>query len=549
MKIPLNGQKKRIVILGGGFGGVYTAIYLEKLLKKHGSLEIVLVNKENYFVYQPMLAEVVGGSLGLIDTVSALKKLLPKTTVYVREILQVDLHQKKIILAPEFNHSNFELSYDYLVFALGNVTDFRGIPGIHEHALPFKNLADSIAIRNQLIEVVEAAACEENPRLRKELLTFVIGGGGFSGTEVAAEINDFVRSLVKKYKNIDPKEVRVVLVHSQKRLMDRELSESLGNYSGKLLAKRGVEIRFGQRLTSATPSEAVIDGKERIAAKTIVSTVPSSPNPVIEKLALPLEKGKIKTSIYLGVEEHPDLWAIGDCALIPTWDGKGFCPPTAQFAIREAKTLAHNLVASFESRPLKPFKFECIGMLGALGHHRAVAELFGKIKFSGFFAWLMWRAIYWIKLPGFDRKLKVAFSWLLDAIIPIESVQLKLNPGQGVINFHYEEGDIIFNEGDVGDYFYIIVSGQVEVLKHKEGQDRRLAVLSSGEYFGEMAILNDKKRSATVRCLTSCDIIALRNKDFGALLSNLEDLKKGFMKKSEERSQAFERFSKDDKIA
>jgi NADH dehydrogenase len=549
MKIPLNGQKKRIVILGGGFGGVYTAIYLEKLLKKSSNFEIVLVNKENYFVYQPMLAEVVGGSLGLIDTVSSLKKLLPKTTIYVREILQVDLHQKKIILAPEFNHTNFELSYDYLVFALGNVTDFKGIPGIHEHALPFKNLADSITIRNQLIEVVEAAACEENPRLRKELLTFVIGGGGFSGTEVAAEINDFVRSLVKKYKNIDPKEVRVVLVHSQKRLMDRELSESLGNYSGKLLAKRGVEIRFGQRLTSATPSEAVIDGKERIPAKTIVSTVPSSPNPVIEKLALPLEKGKIKTSVYLGVENHVDLWAIGDCALIPTWDGKGFCPPTAQFAIREAKTLAHNLVAALGSKPLKPFKFTCIGMLGALGHHRAVAELFGRIKFSGFFAWLLWRAIYWIKLPGFDRKLKVAFSWFLDAIVPIEAVQLKLNPGQGVINFHYEEGDVIFNEGDVGDYFYIIVSGQVEVLKRKGGEDRRLAVLNSGEYFGEMAILNDKKRSATIRCLTACDVIALRNKDFGALLSNLDDLKKGFMKKSEERTQAFERFSKDDKIA
>lgn len=548
MKIPLNSAKKRIVILGGGFGGVYTAIYLEKLLKK-SNFEIALVNKENYFVYQPMLAEVVGGSLGLIDTVSSLKKLLPKTTVYVRDILQVDLHQKKIILAPEFNHTNFELSYDYLVFALGNVTDFRGIPGIHEHALPFKNLADSIAIRNQIIEVVEAAACEENPAFRKELLTFVIGGGGFSGTEVAAEINDFVRSLVKKYKKIDPQEVKVVLVHSQKRLMDRELSESLSNYSAKLLIKRGVEIRFGQRLTSATPNEAVIDGKERIRSKTIVSTVPSSPNPIIESLPLPLERGKIKTTLYLGVENNKDLWALGDCALIPSFDEKGFCPPTAQFAIREAKTLAHNIVASLEGKPLKPFKFKCLGMLGALGHHRAVAELFGKIKFSGFFAWLMWRAIYWIKLPGIDRKLKVAFSWILDAIVPIESVQLKLNSGQGVINFHYEPGDIIFNEGDVGDYFYIIVSGQVEVLRSKEGQYIRLSVLSSGEYFGEMAILNDKKRSATIRCITACDVIALRNKDFGALLSNLEDLKKSFMKKSEERSQALDRIYKNDQSA
>lgn len=430
MKHDISKKKKKIVILGGGFGGVYTAIYLEKMLKK-SDFEIILVNKENYFVYQPMLAEVVGGSLGLIDTVSSLKKLLPKTTLFMREILSIDLENKKVILAPEFSRTNLELEYDHLVFALGNVTDFRGIPGIHEHALPFKNLADAVAIRNQLIEVIEEAACEKDPDLKKELLTFVIGGGGFSGTEVAAEVNDFVRSLAKKYKEIDPKEIRVVLIHSQQRLMDKELSESLGNYSGKLLQKRGVEIRFGQRLTSASPNEAVIDQKEVIRAKTIISTVPSSTNPIIEKLKLPLEKGRIKTSIELQILGEKNLWAVGDCALIPTSDGKGFCPPTAQFAIREAKVLAKNIVASLRSEALSPFHFKCIGMLGALGHHRAVAELFGKIKFSGFFAWLMWRAIYWIKLPGFDRKLKVAFSWLLDTIIPIESVQLKMTPSKG----------------------------------------------------------------------------------------------------------------------
>lgn len=548
MKHDISKKKKKIVILGGGFGGVYTAIYLEKMLKK-SDFEIILVNKENYFVYQPMLAEVVGGSLGLIDTVSSLKKLLPKTTLFMREILSIDLENKKVILAPEFSRTNLELEYDHLVFALGNVTDFRGIPGIHEHALPFKNLADAVAIRNQLIEVIEEAACEKDPDLKKELLTFVIGGGGFSGTEVAAEVNDFVRSLAKKYKEIDPKELRVVLIHSQQRLMDKELSESLGNYSGKLLQKRGVEIRFGQRLTSASPNEAVIDQKEVIRAKTIISTVPSSTNPIIEKLKLPLEKGRIKTSIELQVLGEKNLWAVGDCALIPTSDGKGFCPPTAQFAIREAKVLAKNIVASLRSEALSPFHFKCIGMLGALGHHRAVAELFGKIKFSGFFAWLMWRAIYWIKLPGFDRKLKVAFSWLLDTIIPIESVQLKMTPSKGVINFHYEKGEVIFNEGDIGDYFYIIVKGEVEIVKKSGSDFERVAILSAGEYFGEMAILRDQKRSATVRCLTSVDVLALRNKDFGAIMANLQELKTNFEKKAKERADEIEKIGKKNKIA
>lgn len=540
-KAELEKNKERIVILGGGFGGVYTAMHLEKLIGKNKHYEIVLVNKENYFVYQPMLAEVVGGSVGLVDTVSSLRKLLPKTKLFVREIYSIDLPKKTILLSPQFSHSTYELKYDHLVFALGNVTDFRGIPGIHEHALPFKNLSDAILIRNRVIDVVEAAACEENPQIKQELLSFVIGGGGFSGVEVAAELNDFVRKLVKSYPTIDPKIVRVVLVHSQNRLMERELSESLSRYSEKILKKRGVEIRFKQHLTSASPSEAIIDGKEKIKAKTVISTVPSSPNPLLEKLPLPLEKGKIKTDSCLLVQGYKDVWAIGDCALIPLGNKGEFCPPTAQFAIREAKALAENIVAKLKEKNVKPFHFKTIGMLGALGHHCAVAEFFGVVKISGFFAWLMWRAIYWMKLPGFDRKLKVAFSWLLDMIIPIESVQLKMTSVDGLINLHYEKGDIIFNEGDVGDYLYIIVSGTIEVLKLKDNEFICIATLAAGEYFGEMALLNEKRRMATIRCATAVDVLALRKSDFGALLSNLEGLRKGFEKTNEKRKEALDK--------
>lgn len=538
-KLQLDKKKQRIVILGGGFGGVYTAMHLEKLLGNQKDYEIILVNKENYFVYQPMLAEVVGGSVGLIDTVSSLRKLLPKTKLFVREIYGIDLPRKTVVLSPQFSHSTYDLTYDHLVFALGNVTDFRGIPGIHEHALPFKNLADSILIRNRIIDVVESAACEENPELKKELLSFVIGGGGFSGVEVAAELNDFVRKLAKQYPEIDPKLIRVVLVHSQDRLMDRELSESLSKYSEKILKKRGVEIRFGQRLTSASPNEAVIDGKEQIKAKTVISTVPSSPNPLLESLPLPLQRGKIKTDGCMLVEGYQDVWALGDCALIPLQD-KTFCPPTAQFAIREGNTLAHNIVAKIRNKEMKPFSFKCLGMLGALGHHSAVVELFGTLKFSGFFAWLMWRAIYWMKLPGFDRKLKVAFSWLLDMIIPIESVQLKMSSTTGVISLHYEQGDIIFNEGDIGDYLYIIADGKVEILAKTEDTLTCIATLSAGEYFGEMALLNQTRRIATARCLTTVNILALRKSDFGALIANLGELKKGFEKTNQDRQKAIE---------
>ncbi|MDN3507969.1 MAG: FAD-dependent oxidoreductase, partial [Simkaniaceae bacterium] len=182
--------KKRVIVLGGGFGGVYTAMQLEKHFKKSKEWEVVLINRENYFVYQPMLAEVVGGSVDLLDTVSSIRRLLPKTSLYVRDIEKIDTANKKVVLAPKFSHKELELSYDHLVISLGNVTNFQDIAGLHEHAMSFKNLADAVEIRNRVIDAVETAAGETDEDLKRAMLTFVIGGGGYSGVEVCAEVND-----------------------------------------------------------------------------------------------------------------------------------------------------------------------------------------------------------------------------------------------------------------------------------------------------------------------------------------------------------------------
>lgn len=529
--------KKRIVILGGGFGGVYTAMHLEKMLKKLPDWEIALVNRENYFVYQPMLPEVVGGSLGLLDTVSSLRKLLPKTNLYIREIDQIDIQNKKIILTPQFSHKAHQLAYDHLVFSLGTVTDFRGMTGLHEHALPFKNLADSLKIRNHIIDAIETAANESDPDLKKRLMTFVVGGGGFSGTELVAEVNDFARTLVKKSSSLSKEDLRVVLIHSKDRLMDRELSPSLGEYAGKILQKRGVEIHFGEHLASATPQEAILKSGEKIPSKTIISTVPSSPNPLIEGLPIPQERGRIKTDLTFQVEESDHLWALGDCAVTPHPSGNGVCPPTAQFAIRQAKIAAENIVAAIQNKPKEKFTFTGMGMMGALGHRRAVAELFGKIKFSGVLAWMLWRAVYWVKLPGLDRKVKVAFSWLLDTIFPIEAVQLKIAPSSGIAPLHFEPGEVIFHQGDVGDYLYIIVEGTVDVLVEKEGKEAKVAELSKGAYFGEMALLNKRERSATIKATTPVNLLALKKSDFGLLIANFQDLRQQIEATELERSK------------
>src|SRR5262249_30830719 len=368
--------RKRIVILGGGLPGLSTAIHLEKLLRRREDVEVVLVNKENYFVFQPMLPEVVSGNVGILDTVSPIRRLVPRTRLYVREVERIDRAAKTVTLSPGIGDRPTVLSFDHLVVALGNVTDFRQIPGWQDHALPFKYLADALRLRDHLIHVLAEAANEPNPEERRRLLTFVIGGGGFSGLEVCAELNEFVRFAGTKYYGINPADVRVILVHSEGRVLERELPESLALYAQKILQRRGVEFLLHTRLNSATPDYAILGDGRQIPTRTLISTVPSSPNPAVAALDVPKDRGRIKTDVHLRVEGCADLWALGDCALIPNSRGGGFCPPTAQYATREGATCAHNILAVIEGRPLRNFDFAVLGMMAALGGRTAIVRMF-----------------------------------------------------------------------------------------------------------------------------------------------------------------------------
>ena len=528
---------ERIVILGGGFGGAYTAMHLVKKFRKRltaGTIEIILINRENYFVYQPMLAEVVGGAIGILDTVSSLSRLLKGCQVYVRELEWVDLENKKISMMPKYTHKSSVIWFTHLVIALGNVTHFKGSSGLHEHAFAFKTLSDALTIRNHIIETMETAAYQTDIALKKALLTYVVGGGGFSGTEVIAEIHDLVMRLAKNYSTIDPKDIRVILVHSKDRLMDREMPRSLTMYAEKLLKKRGIEILFHTKLISATPRGALLDNGEKILSRTVISTVPAAINPLIENMDLPKIHGRVETDASMLVKGTSCVWAIGDCAHIPDLTKEDApCPPTAQYAVRQGKVLAHNIYAKMAQQPTKVFRFQCLGLMAALGHNSAVAELFGKIRISGFFAWILWRVVYWIKLPGLSRKLKVLFSWFLDMIVPIEPVQLKLTPTEGIRSLHYEKEEEIFREGDLGDYLYILVKGSVEVWKN--GTEKPIAELHEGEVFGEMSLLNERSRTATIRCKTPVDVLAIRKADFGILIDNFSEMKENIRATEKER--------------
>ncbi len=517
----------RVVVLGGGFGGVYTALALERLAAAGAPVEVSLVNRENYLVFQPMLAEVVAGDVGILDTVTPLRQLLAHTDLFVREIEGVDLERRVVRLGAGLTPRTHELEFDHLVLALGNVTDFRGLPGLPEHALPFKTLADAVRIRNHVINVLEQSSIVRDAEVRRTMLTFVVAGGGFSGTEVAAALNDFVREAVAHYRSIPPEDVRIVLVHSGTSVLERELTPRLARYATATLAEQGIELLLGERLVAASPRSAVLSDGTRIPTRTLISTVPSSPNPIVEQLGLPTDRGRLVCDATLAVAGREGVWAVGDCGLIPMPDGEP-SPPTAQHAIRQAKLLAANILASHANAPRRSFAFAGRGKLGALGHHRALAELPGGITVQGVPAWLMWRTIYWSKLPGAARKTRVAVSWLSDLVLPPHPVQLNLGGGRGATQAHYEPGETVFEEGDTGDSLYMILSGQVEVIKRFAGEPQVVRTLGPGEYFGEMALLGRHPRSAGTRALSALDLLVLPGSDFSALADGLSEFRGAF---------------------
>ena len=504
----------RILILGGGFAGIYTARALEKLLRPDEA-SITIVNRENYWVYQPMLPEVISGSIGLTNVVSPIRRLCPRTNLVMREVEDIDLKNQNVTISPGFFRRQLQIQYDHLVIALGNVTNFYGMPGLIENAFPFRTLADAMVLRNHLIHVLEEADVEENPELRCKLLTFVVGGGGFSGVELMAELNDFVHAVKKNYLRLRNEPHRCVIVQAGDRILP-EMSEGLALFAQKILRKRGVEIILQDKLKAATSERAILASGIEIPCKTLISTVPSTLPSVVQKLDCPKERGKLLVNTGLELQGFVGkVWALGDCASVKTVAGNKV-PPTAQHAIREATTAAINIAAAVRGGQRAQFAFEGLGTLGSLGHGAAVAQISG-IKVSGLVAWFLWRCIYLMKMPGINRKVRISSDWLLHLLFLPELAQTKMNFESGIKRQHFEPGDVIFGQGDSGDSVYVVEEGDCEVLREKDGKQVLLATLAREDYFGEIKLLSDKTRNATIRARTPMNVLIIPKHDFNKL--------------------------------
>jgi NADH:ubiquinone reductase (H+-translocating) len=427
---PAASEKTHIAILGGGFAGMRVAECLEEQLG--ASVSITLISETNALLFTPMLAEVAGSSLEPSHITTPLRTSLHLTKFIRGKVAGIDFTDRRVILegttASIGANGRREVGYDHLVLALGSVSNYLGMSNLEKFSFDFKSLLDAIRVRNHVVEMFERADREPDLSLRKPFLTFVVAGGGFAGVELAGALNDFARGILADYPNLRREELNVVLVHSRERILP-ELSESIARYAQSRMESRGVVFRLNTRLRDAQPGTVVLSDGE-ICACTLVWTAGTAPNPLLRTLPLETDKrGAVVVDHTLAIPGHPGAWALGDCAAVQdTKTGKP-CPPTAQFALREAEVLAGNIAAHLKGRPTRNFHFDTLGALCVVGHQTACAELtvpFARnrsIRFSGLLAWFMWRAIYLSKLPGLERKIRVLMDWTIELFFPRDIVQ------------------------------------------------------------------------------------------------------------------------------
>jgi NADH:ubiquinone reductase (H+-translocating) len=533
----------RIVVLGGGFAGVYTAKYLTQFLSRRKDVQVELLSSENYFIFQPLLPEVAAGGIAATHVVNPIRELVPKAQFRWCKIRNIDFQQKRVVVSQGEGLHLVSVPYDHLVFCLGKVTNFSSKPGVAEHALAMKDLSDAFRLRNHVLRCLELADIESDSKQKQALLSFVVAGGGFSGVETVGELEELVSRSLKYFKNIKHDEVQFRLIHSQATLLP-EMPKKLGENAKSVLEKRGIKMVLNSRVKAASHDRVYLNTGHVIAARTFVCTVGNAPNPICKhamksgKFEEATSKGKalgiFATDAYLQCIDRPGYWAVGDCAGVPNPSGEGFCPPTAQFAIREAKTCAQNIVATMAGKAKKPFKFKALGILASLGNRKAVADLMG-IRLTGFLAWFAWRGIYLSKLPGFGRKVRVAIDWALDLFFARDITQLQVFQNDRLQVYHYEPGEYIVRKGQVGREFYMIQHGEVDVIEddgegvtNKKATQRILARLGPRDVFGERALLEECARTASVRCVSAVDVLVMSRADFRSLVDQFPVLEEYF---------------------
>ncbi len=522
---------KHIVVVGGGFGGVKCARKLRSLLPE-SEYQIVVFNRENHMVFHPLLAEVVSASVQPQDVGAPLRQLLHGVQCRTEDVTNIDFDGNSLFYEAHDGQIR-SMHYDYLVLTCGNTVNLSLVPGMDEHAYPLKTIGDALTLQSHIMEQMERAEVCESYERKRWYLRFVIVGGGFSGVEVAGEINDLLRSSRRFFSNIARDDIEVLIIHSRDELLP-EVSSSLRKFAKSKMEQAGVKVMLNERATMATPEGLRLANGDFLHAATVVCTVGTTIQPLIDRLNAEKTRGRLVTEPDMRLKGLNNVWAFGDCAAVVNSLDGSICPPVAQFAERQGTQAAKNIVAAIKGKQGEPFKFQMQGQLCSIGGRSAVAEILG-IRLSGFLAWFCWRGIYLFKLPSFAQQMKVGIEWFCDLIFPRTLAHLRADRSKHIGRAYYAPGDYVFKRGDSATDFYVIEKGEVEVLRHRDDRLDCVAVLGKGEFFGESSLLDSTTRNHSIRCKSDVVCTVLGRNVFTQISSSLVPVKEAVAQAARKR--------------
>ncbi|WP_411093321.1 NAD(P)/FAD-dependent oxidoreductase [Streptomyces sp. 049-1] len=426
-------ERARILVVGGGYVGMYTALRLQRNLRgelRRGEAEITVVTPDPYMTYQPFLPEAAAGSISPRHVVVPLRRLLDQCRLVIGEARSIDHTARTATITTlatdEESTGARRLAYDELVLAPGSVSRTLPVPGLADHGVGFKTLEEAIGLRNHVLEQMDIASSTRDPAIRDAALTFVFVGGGYAGVEALGELEDMARYAARYYHNVTPEDMKWILVEASGRILP-EVGEDLGRYTVTELRRRNIDVRLDTRLDSCADRVAVLSDGSRFPTRTVVWTAGVKPHPILAATDLPLDdRGRLTCTAHLSVDGAPHAWAAGDAAAVPdvtASDPGRECAPNAQHAVRQAKVLADNVTHTLRGEPLDTYAHKYAGSVASLGFHKGVAHVYGR-KLKGYPAWFMHRAYHLSRVPTVNRKARVLAEWALAGLFKREIVSL-----------------------------------------------------------------------------------------------------------------------------
>lgn len=499
--------KPRIVCVGGG----YVAIFLVKALRRavrRGEVDLTVVSRDNFQCFHGFVGEMLTGRIQPQQILSPARRLFRPARFMNAEVTGIDLATGTLTVSRMLDGKQQEVGFDHLVVGVGIADDLTAYPGLAHHALRLRDYRDAWRTRNHLITMLEMAAIETDAEERARLLTFVVAGGGYGGVEIATEVDEWVHELTRKeYPDIDRAEVHTLLIHSGERILP-ELQgrhDRLVDAAERFIRERTeLDLRAGVRVASATPTELRLTDGSVIATRTVITSTGTASSPLLDLLPVDRdERGRVRTDAHVRVPGTANVWAGGDCAAVPHPDG-GSCPQVAIFAMAHGLWIGWNILRTLRGRKPWRFRFDELGDACSLARRHAVAHVRG-VHITGLPGWLLWKVFLLAFVPTWDRRLRIFLDWMITPLTGREMTQIALDEALGMTRELHEPGQAIFAQGDIGQKLYLIWTGAVEVERDGEV----VATLGPGEHFGETAVFEETRRTATVRAVERTELIAL----------------------------------------